>query len=99
MGSDRGPAATVGGAAQISQRPSAPDLILVGDEATIRAELAKHPHDAARVRIVHAKDVCAMDEKPKDALDARPDASISSPRVWCTRARRTSSSARATPAR
>lgn len=76
MGSDRGPAATVGGAAAISALPSAPELVLVGDERAIRAELASRAHEPSRIRVVHAKDVCAMDEKPRDALDAKPDASV-----------------------
>jgi glycerol-3-phosphate acyltransferase PlsX len=76
MGSDRGPAATVGGAAAISTREGAPELLLVGDERAIRAELAKHAHDASRVRVVHASEICGMHEKPRETLDARPDASV-----------------------
>jgi glycerol-3-phosphate acyltransferase PlsX len=76
MGSDRGPEATVGGAAAISRSVSAPELVLVGDERAIRAVLAKRDHDAAKIRVVHAPDVCKMDDKPKDALDALPDCSI-----------------------
>ena len=76
MGSDLGPPATVAGAAAASLGDHAPEILLVGDEAALRAELAKHPHEASRVRIVPARDVCAMDDKPKDALDAKPDASV-----------------------
>lgn len=76
MGSDRGVPATVGGAATISTSPSAPELVLVGDEREIGAELAKRPHDAAKIRVVHAGEVCRMDDKPREALDARPDSSV-----------------------
>ena len=76
MGSDGGPPVTVGGAAAISVRDNAPEIVLVGDERAIHAELAKHPHDASRVRVVHAPDVCAMHDKPRETLDARPECSI-----------------------
>lgn len=76
MGSDLGPAATVAGAAAASLHERAPNLLVVGDEATLRAELARHPHDASRITIVHAAEVCPMDASPKSALDALPDASI-----------------------
>jgi glycerol-3-phosphate acyltransferase PlsX len=76
MGSDRGPEATVGGAAAISKGSGAPEIVLVGDEAQIRAVLAKHAHDSAKIRVVHAPDHCRMDEKPKETLDARPECSV-----------------------
>jgi len=76
MGSDLGPAATVAGAAAASLHERAPNLLVVGDEAILRAELARHPHDASRITIVHATEVCPMDASPKSALDALPDASI-----------------------
>lgn len=76
MGSDLGPAATVAGAAAASLHERAPNLLVVGDEAILRAELARHPHDASRITLVHAAEVCPMDASPKSALDALPDASI-----------------------
>ncbi|MFZ5476888.1 MAG: phosphate acyltransferase PlsX [Myxococcota bacterium] len=76
MGSDLGPAATVAGAAAVTTGPNAPTITLVGDEAAIRAELAKVEHDPARVRVVHTAGVCPMGASPKEALDATPDASV-----------------------
>jgi glycerol-3-phosphate acyltransferase PlsX len=76
MGSDRGPPATVAGAAAVSLGANAPDVLLVGDAPTLQAELAKHPHAPERIRIVHAGAVCAMDASPREALDAAPDASV-----------------------
>jgi glycerol-3-phosphate acyltransferase PlsX len=76
MGSDLGPAATVAGAAAASLHERAPNLLVVGDEATLRAELARHPHEPSRITLVHAAEVCPMDASPKVALDALPDASI-----------------------
>lgn len=76
MGSDHGPAATVAGAAGVSLRADAPHVTLVGDEAAIRAELARNPHAADRIRVVHAPDFVPMDASPKEALDALPGASV-----------------------
>ena len=52
--------------------------MLVGDQARVEAELARHP-DAPRDRlpIVHAAEVIGMDEKPVEALRRKRDNSIS----------------------
>lgn len=76
MGSDHGPPATVAGAARASLGEHAPTVFLVGDERAIRAELAKHPHAEGRIEVVHASQVIAQDAKPKEAIEAHPDASI-----------------------
>ncbi len=76
MGSDRGPEATVGGAAAISVGEHAPHVVLVGDEGALRAELAKHRHEASRISVVHAPHVCGMEDKPRETLDAKPDCSV-----------------------
>lgn len=76
MGSDLGPSATVAGAAAVSLGQSSPTLVLVGDEPTLRAELARHHHDASGIEIVHASGICAMADSPKEALAKAPDASI-----------------------
>ncbi len=76
MGSDRGPSATVAGAARVTRHASAPDLVLVGDAAVLHAELDRHPHDPSRLRIVHASQVIGQDEKPQAALAEKKDASI-----------------------
>jgi glycerol-3-phosphate acyltransferase PlsX len=76
MGSDLGPAATVAGAAAVSVREDAPHITLVGDKPQIEAELARHPHDAGRIRVVHAPAAVPMDASPREALDALPDASV-----------------------
>ena len=76
MGSDLGPEATVGGAAAVSLGSNTPDIVLVGDEEVLRRELTKHRYDSGHVRIVHASQACTMEDKPKEALDANPDASV-----------------------
>jgi glycerol-3-phosphate acyltransferase PlsX len=76
MGSDRGVAATVAGACAASLGNHAPELLLVGDEKAIRAELAKQKSDASKIEVVHASQVIAQDAKPKEAIDGNPDCSI-----------------------
>ena len=75
MGGDDAPEAVVVGACEASLVVPH-ELVLVGDEAQIRAILARHPHEAARVRVVPAVGVIAMDAKPREALAAQPDASL-----------------------
>lgn len=76
MGSDLGAPATVAGAAAASLHERAPDVLLVGDEAVLRAELDRYPHARERLTIVHAREVCPMDASPREALERTPDASI-----------------------
>ena len=75
MGGDFAPEAPIRGAAQLSLEPHAPRVLLVGDEARVRALLATLPHDAARLEVRHAPDVITMDDDPR-AVDERPNASL-----------------------
>jgi len=75
MGGDRAPEEIVAGAAEASLALGA-EIILVGDAATIGRILPRLRHDGARVRVHHAETRIEMDEKPAEALAARPDASI-----------------------
>jgi glycerol-3-phosphate acyltransferase PlsX len=76
MGGDHAPTAPLSAAAHFSLRPECPQLVLVGDEAVIRHTLSTTPHNAERLRIVHAAQAVAMDADPKAALDAMPNASV-----------------------
>ena len=76
MGSDLGPKVTVAGAAKASLGQGAPDVLLVGDEAVLRRLLLVHPHDEARIRILHAPTHVEQHDKPRDALDGAPDCSV-----------------------
>lgn len=75
MGGDDAPAAIVAGAAQAS-RDTGAHIVLVGDRPAIEAELAKVEHDPSRIEILEARGVIAMDAKPREALDAQPEASM-----------------------
>lgn len=51
-------------------------LVLTGDEALIRRELEKYPHDTARVEVVHAPDVITNDDVPTVAIRSKKDSSL-----------------------
>lgn len=68
MGGDRGPAAVVAGLVEsIAQYPRL-DVILHGDEATLRPLLSRHPDLATRVTLRHADRVVTMEDKPAQIM-------------------------------
>ena len=78
MGGDHGPAVTVAAAISfIASEPNA-ELILVGNESAILAELKKQGGSDAgdRLRIVHATEVVAMDDPLEVALRRKKDSSM-----------------------
>jgi glycerol-3-phosphate acyltransferase PlsX len=77
MGGDHGPAVTVPAAlAFLEQAPDAL-VILVGLEAPLQTQLAKSKSPArARISVVAASEVVAMDEPPADALRKKKDSSL-----------------------
>lgn len=76
MGGDHAPEEIIKGAAEASLLLPDVELVLVGDAAAIGKILPRIRHDGARVRVHHASAVIHMDEKPSEALAAKPDASI-----------------------
>jgi glycerol-3-phosphate acyltransferase PlsX len=76
MGGDNAPDEIVAGAAEASLGLHGAELILVGDSAQIGRILPRVRHDGGRVRVHHAATAIAMDEKPSEALAAKPDSSI-----------------------
>jgi glycerol-3-phosphate acyltransferase PlsX len=75
MGGDEAPREPVRAAAMISKETEL-QVALVGDPERIKAELGQVEHEPRRIDIVTARQVVAQDEKPKAALQAKPDASI-----------------------
>ena len=73
MGGDHGPAEVVPGALDHARTHPEDRVILVGDEATVRAIAGNLP---VNVSIVHASEVIGMDEHPALALREKKDASI-----------------------
>jgi glycerol-3-phosphate acyltransferase PlsX len=76
MGGDHAPDEIVQGAAEASLALTAAEIILVGDAAELGRILPRMRHDGARVRVHHAPSFIEMDEKPAEALAAKPEASI-----------------------
>lgn len=78
MGSDRAPTIEVEGAlGALRTLGGTFQLVLVGDQERIEAELARHedvPWD--RIEIVHAPDRIEMGESPAQAIRRKPDSSI-----------------------
>ena len=77
MGGDHGPPVTVGAARLALDEIADLELVLVGDQQQLRAELdnnglANNP----RVRIHHASEVVGMDEAPALALKKKKDSSM-----------------------
>jgi phosphate acyltransferase len=73
MGGDHGPAEVVPGSLDFARSHPADEVILVGDEATLRRLADPLPPN---VRIVHAGEVIGMDEHPALALREKKDATI-----------------------
>jgi phosphate acyltransferase len=73
MGGDHGPSEVIPGALDYARSHPADEIILVGDDATVRAIAGELP---ANVRVVHAAEVIGMDEHPALALREKKDASI-----------------------
>lgn len=76
MGGDYAPDEIVAGAAEASLSLRDAELILVGDAARIGRLLPGLRHDGSRLRVHHAETVIRMDEKPSEAVAAKPDSSI-----------------------
>src|SRR5688500_15746877 len=69
MGGDHGPSVVAPAAAlALKDLPPHARLLLHGDEARLRAEVAKCPGLADRSEVRHAERVVGMDEKPAQAL-------------------------------
>ena len=77
MGGDHGPVPNVAGALQAIGTTLDLTVVLVGDRAQIEPLLASSPaYPADRIEIVHASQCIGMNEKPAEALRAKPDSSI-----------------------
>lgn len=75
MGGDFGPPVVVPGALEAARKGGFA-LLLVGDDAALRAELQKHSARGVAVEVVHASEVALMGEKPSEILRRKKDASI-----------------------
>jgi len=77
MGGDYAPAVTIEGAIETVDDFEGIDIILVGDETSIRRELESKRYLPNRITIKHASQVVGMDESPAVAIRKKRDSSIS----------------------
>jgi glycerol-3-phosphate acyltransferase PlsX len=68
MGGDIGPAVMVAGAALAHERRPDLSFLLFGDEAAIRAEVARCPRLEGVAKVVHTPDVIGGEDKPSQAI-------------------------------
>lgn len=77
MGGDHGPSVTIPAAISFLKKQPDAELILVGLEDVLRAELKKHHADAnPRLIVKHAAEVVAMDDPIEVALRRKKDSSM-----------------------
>jgi glycerol-3-phosphate acyltransferase PlsX len=77
MGGDYAPAVTIEGAIETVDDFQGIDIILVGDETSIKRELDSKRYLPNRISIKHASQVVGMDESPAVAIRKKRDSSIS----------------------
>ena len=77
MGGDYAPAAIVEGSVEAARKlAQVTKLVLVGDEARIKAELAKHGPVSEKISILHCTEVVEMGETPAVSVRRKKDSSI-----------------------
>ncbi len=77
MGGDYAPAVNIEGAIETVNDIEGIDIILVGDESSIKRELDSKKYLPNRISIKHASQVVGMDESPAVAIRKKRDSSIS----------------------
>ena len=75
MGGDNAPK-EIKGAVQALEKTDAVQVLLVGKEDVIRAELAQYTYDKARIEVVNATEVIETAEPPVNAIRRKKDSSI-----------------------
>lgn len=75
MGSDHHPGPDVAGAV-MAARAFADTIILVGDQAGIEAELARHNTAGLSLEVHHAAQTITMSDKPGDVVKGKPTSSM-----------------------
>ena len=76
MGGDFAPPEAVSGAVEALRERDGLEVILVGDEDSMRAELGKHKTEGLPLSVVHASQVVGMNEHPVKAIREKKDSSI-----------------------
>ena len=77
MGGDVGPNVTIPATIECLKRHPNLQIILVGNEDTVKTHLLKYPKkEISRIKIHHATQVVLMDESPQSALKNKKDSSM-----------------------
>lgn len=76
MGTDLAPGPEVEGALLALRDADGVEIVLVGDESVIRAELARHDEVPDTLRVRHAPDRVTADDAPASVIRRKPDSSI-----------------------
>ena len=76
MSGDNAPKEMIKGAVQALEKTDAVQVLLVGKEDVIRAELAQYTYDKARIEVVNATEVIETAEPPVNAIRRKKDSSI-----------------------
>ncbi len=76
MGGDYAPVEMVAGAVEAAQAKPEIQILLVGQEDVVRAELAKYGGPSEQIQIQNASEVIATDEPPVNAIRKKKDSSI-----------------------
>jgi len=77
MGGDYAPEPNITGAIVALQADPALNVVLVGPQDLLEAQVEASGYNGDRLSIVHASQVVGMEEKPTDAMRQKPDSSIS----------------------
>ena len=77
MGGDYAPEPNITGAIVALQADPALNVVLVGPQDLLEAQVAASGYNGDRFSIIHASQVVGMEEKPTDAMRQKPDSSIS----------------------
>lgn len=75
MGGDHAPASVVEGAI-LAMKEMEHEIIIVGQQELIEAELKKYKYDHQRLSVVDARDIITNDEAPVRAVRSKKDSSI-----------------------
>lgn len=75
MGGDNAPRATVKGAVDAAAKIQH-EIVILGDEKIIRAELDRYEYDRAKISIAHTTEVITNEEAPVKAVRTKLDSSL-----------------------
>lgn len=76
MGGDLGPSVVVEGVVAALKNLKDVSVLLVGDEATLKAEVERHGGQDLPIEVVHTSQVVDMNDHPVAALKSKPDSSL-----------------------